>query len=925
MTSDYTVGESFGSSKHREAKVGPESTLPVGAVLGDAFVVADVVGTGSTSVVYLARDKALDRDVAIKLCAPRANADHTDRLLRQANATAALNHPHVVGVHYVGEFGTQVFVVMEYMGGGTLAQWLDAGPHAADAIVEKFVDAARGLAAAHDVGLVHHRFSPASVFIGRDGRAKVGGFGIESDQEEAATLDQFALCVALFEALSGVHPFEGATSEAIAAAIAAGRRRRGATMSGPAAVRRAVERGLSVRPEDRHVSMPSLIDALTPSRRKLPYLAAGGVLAAGLVAILAPSTSSNTCTGFRVTPPAWSDAQSLALRDAITGARLMHGPGLALRVESSVVASLEQWRDAQEQVCRIGERGDGSVAVRQACLHDVAIQLQSTLALLVDAEVGTLARALELIHRVPAASDCVGLELPTKHDFTGPVTPQARAAVARAEVAFRAGAFDEAATYATAAIDGGAQERTRARALLMRARVTDERREYDAFHEQAEQVLSVAIEIGADDIAGDVASILAHVHGSRENDLPTALRWAERAKAWYANTGETSAAMISLAVHTGLAYSRAGKAEEAVEQLNHALAIVRGRKRSEPATEAQVLLNYGVALNGAGRPEDAEAAVRQGLRVAARELGVDHPIRMSGLTTLISIFHNTGRSSEAVPWAMEVLERRVRQMGPNNPRVAAAHNNLALVLMEAGQPRAALVHGRQALEIFDKRGNTEQLREFLSNLASMEVNAGELETALEHARRSLLLAENVENLVVRIGALNQVADILLRRGDAQAALTYARRSSSLSDEHYPPAHPDLGTVRVLLGIVAQDLGQPAQALAMFGEARAIFAATDAGAEHSDGPYADAGYARALVDLGRPKEAIPLLVKQLEVLVEGHELVVLNNVALARARAQTGDETAARAALQSVAAVPGEYDAFVALYPELRRLSLSRDQ
>ena len=144
------------------------------------YQLLDELGHGGMGAVYRAYDPELDRIVAIKLVLvggdrPRAQA----RLLREAQAIARLSHANVVQVFDVGrdEDGGDVFIAMEFVNGPTLKQWLRTKP-ARTEILRVFADAAEGLAAAHDEGLVHRDFKPDNVLIAPDGRAKVLDFGL---------------------------------------------------------------------------------------------------------------------------------------------------------------------------------------------------------------------------------------------------------------------------------------------------------------------------------------------------------------------------------------------------------------------------------------------------------------------------------------------------------------------------------------------------------------------------------------------------------------------------------------------------------------------------------------------------------------------------------------------------------------------------
>jgi serine/threonine protein kinase/tetratricopeptide (TPR) repeat protein len=152
--------------------------LQRGASIG-RYVVVDPLGQGGMGVVYKAFDPELGRPVAVKLITTdegRTGVAH-DRLLREAQALAQLAHPNVVAVHDVGTFGDDVFVAMEFVEGETLKQWLKA-PRRLGEVIEVFLAAGEGLAAAHRAGLVHRDFKPDNVIVGNDGRVRVLDFGL---------------------------------------------------------------------------------------------------------------------------------------------------------------------------------------------------------------------------------------------------------------------------------------------------------------------------------------------------------------------------------------------------------------------------------------------------------------------------------------------------------------------------------------------------------------------------------------------------------------------------------------------------------------------------------------------------------------------------------------------------------------------------
>ncbi|MFZ6185936.1 protein kinase domain-containing protein [Nannocystis pusilla] len=292
----------------------------------DRYVLLEHVGAGAMGVVYGAYDPELDRKIALKFLKSHAR-DHKARarLIREAQALAKLAHPNVVTVHDVGAFDEEVFVAMEYVHGVSLRQWLHARRRGWRDIVAVFTAIGRGLAAAHDAGLVHRDLKPENVMIGVDERVRVMDFGLARaaggeprerlvpppcDQpieltrtgtllgtpaymapeqweglEADARTDQFAFCVAMWEALYGSRPFCGGTPSALLQAITRGHITppRDARRA-PPWLRRLLERGLAVDPAARWPSMTALLAELTRDhqapRRRL------GVLFLGILALV---------------------------------------------------------------------------------------------------------------------------------------------------------------------------------------------------------------------------------------------------------------------------------------------------------------------------------------------------------------------------------------------------------------------------------------------------------------------------------------------------------------------------------------------------------------------------------------------------------------------------------------------------------------
>jgi serine/threonine protein kinase len=288
-----------------------EASLPPGAEVG-RYTIIDRIGHGGMGDVYLARDPKLRRKVAIKLVRLAGLRRDVDRaaaeaqLVWEAQAMAHLAHANVLPVHDVEVARWGIFIVMEYVAGETLTKWLAATERSWRDILRVFLEAGRGLAAAHGVGLVHRDFKPGNVLVGNDGRIRVTDFGLAgtiapstlessgsaaegdrlfsapdslsrkdgvlgtpafmpptTDPDSDPRSDQFSYCVALFHALYGLYPFAGKEQAILDAAKAAGMiPEPPADTKAPGWLYEVVARGLRPRIEERWPSMDALLHAL---------------------------------------------------------------------------------------------------------------------------------------------------------------------------------------------------------------------------------------------------------------------------------------------------------------------------------------------------------------------------------------------------------------------------------------------------------------------------------------------------------------------------------------------------------------------------------------------------------------------------------------------------------------------------------------
>ncbi len=227
----------------------------IGSEIGH-YKVVRLLGKGGMGEVYLADDTKLQRQVALKILDPQvaADPDRRERFVREARAAAALNHPNIVTIHSVEEADGRVFLTLEYVEGGTLADIIQPGGLPIDRLLSIGISLADAVGAAHQRGITHRDLKPANVMVANDGRVKVLDFGLAKlredmqlaealptqtltgegrimgtiaymspEQAEARAVDQrsdvFSLGVILYEMAIGDRPFKGDSQLSVLSSI----------------------------------------------------------------------------------------------------------------------------------------------------------------------------------------------------------------------------------------------------------------------------------------------------------------------------------------------------------------------------------------------------------------------------------------------------------------------------------------------------------------------------------------------------------------------------------------------------------------------------------------------------------------------------------------------------------------------------------
>ncbi len=911
-TRDDSVDDSYFAAPPLEARAAV-AEVATGGVVG-RYVVLARVGAGAMGLVYAAYDPDLDRKVALKLLKRRAGAD-TDaaqtRLQREALALAKLNNPNVVSVHDVGVHAGQVFLAMEFVEGRTLRAWIadapDGGPWPWREVVKVFAAAGRGLAAAHQQGLIHRDFKPDNVMLGDDGRVRVMDFGLARPSELTSTLDegersntsqrvlvsaltrtgamvgtpaymapeqfegnadarsdQFSFCVALYQALYGQRPFAGDDLNSLLAAIDA----RAVTpapgsASVPAWLRQVVLRGLSARPERRWPSMLALLEALAddPAHRRRRWLSAvavvGALVSTGAGVAWAVQRQARACAGFdQLLSGVWDAEQRGRVDAALEETGLSYARETSQRVRARLDDYTRRWVLARRDACEASRRGEQSGALldlRMQCLDERLQHVAATVEVLGAADDQVVLGAVKSVAGLPSLDRCADVTALTAEQPPPEETVAARVSalderLIEARALLRAGRYSpglEAAEPVLAEAEAIGYEPLEVRAWLTAGTLQIE----TAAHEQAEATLErsfdAAVGLGMTAEAADAARLLVYVVGVRLARHAEGRGWAKHARPLARATGSEK-------------------------------------------TTAQLLGVLGVLATEEGNYEEAGALLERSLAAHERALGPEHPGVATTLGSLVGLAGMQGKYKEARAYVERALEISERVLGPNHPEVGLSLSNLGSLGLVEGDLESARVHLERALTIFEAAYGPDHpnVAAALGNLASVAQTEGRHEDAYALSLRSLSIQEGLvdaehPSLIPLLTIMGMAARAERRYDEADQHL---RRALAIGERARGADHPSLADTLT-------QLAQVALAQARYEDARPTFERAVASTERGLGPehvrVSDPliGLGRALLGLRAAGDALPHLERALTLRRDNAaaaESIAVARFALARA-------------------------------------------
>ena len=767
--------------------------------------------------VFRARDAALDRTVVLELFPGGGDASG---LLADARALARLAHPNVVTVLEAGEHEGAVFVAFEQVDGEPVDTWCASTPRSVADIVQVFREAALGLAAAHEVGLVHGHLAADSLLVGADGHVRVDfapARRARSAVEPSAASDQSSLAALLRDALARRRP--------------------------PARIARAIDRALSRDPARRWPSMAELARALEPPGRRIAVVVAASLalaaVCAGAVALsvrsLADDPEDDPCAWVpRALAGVWDQPRRAQVQRSFERA----GPAGAASAASTLRALdryRASWLEQRASLCRAPAGGDD--AGRRGALTGVCLSRRRDMLGALAAELGAagadrLRNAVEAAASLPPVDECahsqsliVGVTVPAPSSI-GRVA-QLTAELDRLDARRLLGDLAVAARAMEIAAEAS---RLGAHSLASSAWLTVGLAERETAS-SAQELESLRESLWAAEAAGDLVAILVGwirlVEVATDGSVPKAEveRMLGHAQATLARIARIDAAVADryraeLLTAQADYFDEYGSSEQAEAVQRQAIEVLTRKARGESTLElAAAEHGLGQILIGAARYDEAVEVSTRALSRTRQLVGDDHPNTMVRHFQLGWALFMRGRLEPALA-EVAACRRIARRIG-----AAVYVAKVAILEAQIEQKRDRPQAARAALESSIADGSAAALSEFQVRfyLGEVYINLRDFSAAEREYRRALdaQLAVNPEHADADF-ARTGIGMALLERGRPRDALPYLEAAVKHMAARKHSERP-LAEMRHLLADALWATGQRARARAIAGQVRTFLA------------------------------------------------------------------------------------------------------
>ena len=866
------------------APVAKEKGLSVGELVG-RYVLVGEVGRGAMGRVYRAYDPRLSREVALKVLGrPKKNAAETaQRVIREAQALAKLNHPNVVAVYDVGQSDKRYYIAMELVLGANLSDWLAKEARSWREVLDVMLGAGRGLAAAHAAGLVHRDLKPGNILVGDDGRVRVTDFGLARggvftnsssvgsiapathDIEDALTemgtilgtpaymppeqhrgrqldgrSDAYAFCLTLWEAITGNRPFTGRSpKELLENKITASLRW---PASKPAWLGTVLTRGLAPEPEARYPTMDALLDALdrdpTRWRRRLvigtAVVAGLGLLVGGasFMARRAPSACGDADVQLA---GVWDEAR----RSAVAAGFIAGAPEFGEAVWPRLSAALDDWADRWLKIRAAECAGDSGLPAhlamqRAVCLARHKQQFDALVGVFAEADAEVVERSMTAATRLPRPEACedpayLSAAVPPPDDpAIARRVDDVRKAIARGRALLDAGRIAPARDALHTALEQARD--LEHEPLIGEALAATGLAEWTAGdHARAEQDLEAAYEtliaVGDDEKAASTAIRLTALVGDINSRHAEGHRWGRHAEALIRRADLGSDLVSGLAAARGSVYQDQSDfaAARAAQEKAIELAVAVDGEDSHRATTYRG--NLANTLTSMGRLDEALALHQTVLAQRRTSRGDAHPDVAETLTNLAGVQIRQSDYQDAVATLTEAMAILESSVGTNHPHYATALSNLGIAYRHLGKGEKALECYERALETFETIHGPDHVLVGTTaiNLGNRLWALGRAEEADEYFRRALTILEGAygRKHPKVASALNARGIALHSMGRSDEALELLREALTILEERVGPDHLEVGRQANNIGTILLRQGKAAEARPLLERAHGI--------------------------------------------------------------------------------------------------------
>jgi len=785
------------------------ATLPAGEPAPDEvafgsrigrYLVLNVLGRGGMGVVYEAYDPVLDRRIAVKRLREATDdgaSEGRTRMQREAQALARLSHPNVITVHDVSEYAGAMYIAMELVQGKTLRDW-QVGRGWRE-VLAAYCAAARGLGAAHAAGLVHRDFKPENVLVGDDGRVRVTDFGLArltgaapeapvagspgtfAEQLTAAgtvmgtpsymapeqidgepvdeRTDQFAWCIAAWEAIYCAQPFITGNLAVRSAAMKTDTPRPPASTRVPRSIARVLLRGLLPEPARRWPTMQALLGELErATTSRTAAIAVTGLVAVGVVAaVFAVGRHSGeaalTCSAAGApVGELWTPAVERELGRAFMATGAPFASDALAALGRAATAWRARWQRIATESCEAtriqGIQTPATLDLRTACLLRARDRLGGVLAGLARPERKTVEAAASLaLPDLDACSDVAALAgaLPPPRD------PVVRTAIEgqldRLEQALEHSPKIERVKQLVPEVEAELDAAGKlgwvplvARARRLRARLSFELGNGKSARSTLVAAAGDAAAANDPDLLVEIYTELAEVEARLTSEFALGESWIKLASGTLSHLGPRPKKQLEVAHVRGLVAQRAGRPDEAHDAYTAALAIAR---TLGPLEELGELIDLGLLDSERGDLVTARGYLERALELARRELGDKHPRIATIQHDLGTVAFRQGNYAEAERLFRAALALRMAAYGDDDVNVALTFEAIGNTLVLQDRVDEARASFQRAISLLEARLGPDHpdVASAYNDIGATYHRAGLYELALANSQRVLAMRE----------------------------------------------------------------------------------------------------------------------------------------------------------------------------------------